>query len=85
MSAPWGPRPLCLPLGALGQTSACSFVHSCKIYAAGLLHSNPPVKSLLLNRVFILYVFYHVLRSAPYPADGQLKASGLSLPASQFV
>ena len=45
--------------------------------------------AILLNRVFVLYVFYHVLRSAPYPADirtdSQLKASGLSLLASQFV
>ena len=41
--------------------------------------------AILLNQVFVLYVFYHVLRSAPYPADGQLKASGLSLLASQFV
>ena len=49
--------------------------------------------AILLNRVFALYVFYHVLRSAPYPADGQtdrrtdgqLKASGLGLLASQFV
>ena len=45
--------------------------------------------AILLNQVFVLYVFYHVLRSAPYPADrrtdAQLKASGLSLLASQFV
>ena len=27
--------------------------------------------AILLNQVFVLYVFYHVLRSAPYPADGQ--------------
>ena len=37
----------------------------------------------------MLYVFYNVFRSAPYPADrrtdSQLKASGLSLLASQFV
>ena len=25
--------------------------------------------AILLNQVFVLYVFYHVLRSAPYPAD----------------
>ena len=45
--------------------------------------------AILLNRVFVLYVFYHVLRNAPHPADRrtetQLKASGLSLLASQFV
>ena len=45
--------------------------------------------AILLNWVFVLYVFYHVLRNAPHPADrqrhGQLKASGLSLLASQFV
>ena len=27
--------------------------------------------AILLNRVFVLYVFYHVLRNAPHPADGQ--------------
>ena len=26
--------------------------------------------AILLNGVFVLYVFYHVLRSAPYPDDG---------------
>ena len=45
--------------------------------------------AILLNQVFLWYVFYHVFRSAPYPADRrtetQLKASGLSLLASQFV
>ena len=25
--------------------------------------------AILLNRVFVLYVFYHVLRNAPHPAD----------------
>ena len=53
-----------LQTAAEGRTFVKEYVNFLTRFCTGRRFS-----AILLNRVFVLYVFYHVLRSAPYPAD----------------